>query len=383
MEYRVRVCGSPQRTDKNGMQAVRLLVTFAGTKAYLSTKIKWEPEDITPDGLKQGAQSAKALNEASKAIAELKDKIFRAFEENNISNPEDLKYCLANKGGKQCFLLYWDRKASERYRLNQISYKTLGDQLASLNTLKQTVHILRFSDINLKFIETYKAWLQGKGYSRNTVWGRLKDFRTYLNLAKKDGLTNQYPFSDFKMPKPQSRIEYLTENEFILLRNYFEKTDNYHHREALRPFLFSCYTGLRVSDVQAIRRKNFKTPDLLLYEPMKTRRSETKKFLDLEVPVHPYAKGLIDLAIRKEGRIFRNIVSEQKLNAHFKNIAKELGITPFSFHYSRHTFATRFLRHGGKIEVLQKLLGHENIETTMLYVHIEPSHAANQISLLT
>jgi site-specific recombinase XerD len=41
-----------------------------------------------------------------------------------------------------------------------------------------------------------------------------------------------------------------------------------------------------------------------------------------------------------------------------------------SFHVARHTFATTFLRIGGTVEVLQKLLGHSKLETTMEYIHI-------------
>ena len=36
----------------------------------------------------------------------------------------------------------------------------------------------------------------------------------------------------------------------------------------------------------------------------------------------------------------------------------------------RHTFATMFLEKGGDVQVLQKLLGHSEITTTMIYVHI-------------
>jgi integrase/recombinase XerD len=41
----------------------------------------------------------------------------------------------------------------------------------------------------------------------------------------------------------------------------------------------------------------------------------------------------------------------------------------FGLHKFRHTFATNFLRDGGDIRTLQKILGHSNLETTMLYVH--------------
>lgn len=383
MEYKILVCGSPQRTDKNGLQAVRLYISFAGTKAYLPTGVKWAPSLICQEGLKQGTALSKSYLDAQKKIIALKEKVVAAFSNNEIKNIRELHFCIDNKGGKRCFLLYWERKAAERLKLDLIDYNTYKAQIASLNAIKNITPILSFTSIDRLWLERYKQILTSQGYKRNTIWARLKDFRTYFNLAKKEGYTQNYPFEDFKMPRPQSRIEYLSESEFQSLKLYFEETENHHHREALRPFLFSCYTGLRISDVYDLRRKNFKTENLLLFEPIKGRRSLTKKFIEIEIPVHQYAQSLIDLNIRKEIHIFRNLVSEQKINDHFKTIAKVLKITPFSFHYSRHTFAIRFLAAGGKIEVLQRLLGHEDIKSTLIYTHVEPTQYEKQINLLT
>ena len=36
----------------------------------------------------------------------------------------------------------------------------------------------------------------------------------------------------------------------------------------------------------------------------------------------------------------------------------------------RHTFATWYLRNGGGVRQLQEILGHQSIETTMIYVHL-------------
>jgi site-specific recombinase XerD len=39
-------------------------------------------------------------------------------------------------------------------------------------------------------------------------------------------------------------------------------------------------------------------------------------------------------------------------------------------HALRHTFATEFLNLGGQVTDLQLLMGHEKIETTLVYAHV-------------
>ena len=64
-----------------------------------------------------------------------------------------------------------------------------------------------------------------------------------------------------------------------------------------------------------------------------------------------------------------------------KDIARICGIKKrVTFHVGRHTFATQFLIIGGKVEVLQKLMGHSKMETTMIYVHIVDTQKEDQIS---
>ena len=54
----------------------------------------------------------------------------------------------------------------------------------------------------------------------------------------------------------------------------------------------------------------------------------------------------------------------------FKILGKELGITGvrFSPHTLRHTFAVNYLRRGGNLEFLRRILGHSSILTTQKYL---------------
>jgi len=71
------------------------------------------------------------------------------------------------------------------------------------------------------------------------------------------------------------------------------------------------------------------------------------------------------------------------MRAELAEVAQKLGLSQScSPHQARHTFATRFLAKGGRIEVLQQLLGHQDINTTMKYIHIDKDRKTKEINLL-
>ena len=58
-----------------------------------------------------------------------------------------------------------------------------------------------------------------------------------------------------------------------------------------------------------------------------------------------------------------------------KEIAHEAGITKRVYpHLFRHSFATHLIEQGTDLKIIKELLGHENIKTTEMYVHIADTY---------
>ena len=60
----------------------------------------------------------------------------------------------------------------------------------------------------------------------------------------------------------------------------------------------------------------------------------------------------------------------------FRKLKTRAGIPRLRPHLLRHSFATRYLGHGGDIYSLQQILGHTSLEMTKRYVHLIPSALA-------
>ena len=67
--------------------------------------------------------------------------------------------------------------------------------------------------------------------------------------------------------------------------------------------------------------------------------------------------------------------SESIVSKKLKEIAHEAGITKRAYpHLFRHSFATHLIEQGTDLKIIKELLGHENIKTTEMYVHIADTY---------
>lgn len=66
----------------------------------------------------------------------------------------------------------------------------------------------------------------------------------------------------------------------------------------------------------------------------------------------------------------------------FISLLRRSGISDSSIHTMRHTYASHLAMAGVSIGTIKDLLGHEDIETTMIYAHLAPEHKHHAVQNL-
>ena len=158
-------------------------------------------------------------------------------------------------------------------------------------------------------------------------------------------------------------------------------TDEGHRNKAIIETLYGC--GLRVSELVSLRLS-----DLFFEEDfIRVMGKGSKQRL---VPIESYTQKQINnyinnqrkqLKIAKghEDYVFLNRRGKQLTRAMIftivRQVAENIGLQKtISPHTFRHSFATHLLENGANLRAIQMMLGHENITTTEIYVHVEKSY---------
>lgn len=270
------------------------------------------------------------------------------------------------------FICFWESELYRQEGLLQSS--TLRQQTAILTKLRDFQSVIPFSVIDIKFVESWMSWMRlSRGNTDTTIYIALKSFRKYINLAKKQNFVFPLNPSDVKIKSTQSLRTFLSRKELKTIDKFYCSTDCYGPtKDALRRFLFSCYTGLRISDINGITPDNIEGNVLFF----KSKKAGKIQRMDLSNKAKRFLND------QTFDFVFPGTKNPTVINRELKAVASRFGITKnISFHCARHTFATQFLELGGDVTVLQKLLGHSNIRESMIYVHITPARKAEGLGI--
>lgn len=220
---------------------------------------------------------------------------------------------------------------------------------------------LQLDRINQEMIERYKIYLlQERKFKASGVNIELRHLSAVFSLAIKYKYLSVNPFKGVnKLPVPRKLPRYLTPEQAKTL------LDHLHERPLYLPVAIALGTGARISEICQLQWRNidFKHNQVIV---------DGKGSKERMVPVPEYLVwilkdtpcGSADEYVLGEWRD-RKIISKR-----FGEVITKLNMQPFMFHNLRDTYASWLVQDGVPLKVIQELLGHSSIQTTMIYAHL-------------
>ena len=203
-----------------------------------------------------------------------------------------------------------------------------------------------------------------------TTNGYCQRVKTVVQFGIDNGRMKINPFSGIKLRKGEKSIQFLSEEEVEKIR-----TTDFHNESLNRVrdlFVFQAASGLSYTDMAKLVPTDFQvTEDGQYY--IHDKRNKTGVF---------YTAVILEqgVEILKKYHFTLPIWSNHKMNVYLKTIRDLCGIDkPIFSHVARHTYATRCLNRGIRLEVVAKLLGHSTTRITQHYAKLLKDNIINEV----
>ena len=137
-------------------------------------------------------------------------------------------------------------------------------------------------------------------------------------------------------------------------------------------------TGLRVSELCGLSREDIHWQEDRMVIRGKGGRYGTKHKRRI-VPLTPRVKKLLEMHFISSNQLGITVRTAQRV---VKRVAERATITkPVSPHCLRHSFAVACVQRGVSTASLKKILGHDRLETTEIYLNLSPEQALEEFRL--
>jgi site-specific recombinase XerD len=270
----------------------------------------------------------------------------------------------------------------ERSRNTMAAYESDLTLLVSLATVQASDSVVSFTE---PLVRTYFRALDEKGLSIATRLRRKAALNEFAAWGMRRRLWTENPMLNAprfrrpqRLPRPFSRAE-----RQRLLALDLPPVDR-----VLRALLY--YTGLRVSPICGIRLKDIVLGDEGRMGQLRTIGKGDKEHLSYLVPEleeilrdyilshHADLKPTSPLLVTRGRPMTRDMVERRT-----QEWGSRCDIEHCTPHRFRHTYATGLFERGADPRAVQRLLGHQNIATTMLYTEVADAVVAQAAMLMS
>jgi len=230
---------------------------------------------------------------------------------------------------------------------------------------------------------------EGSPIGVGTMHNYLKVARRFFDYLVQTGRLGSNPFRELRYPRMNDHLSrnVLSEAQMgRLLRELARFDEIEDHREALRRYRvhvlaeFLYATGLRIAEACSLSAANIDCEHRLVYVPQGKGGAPRTAFLN------PYAADIMRLYLESgralvmgayprmhEDSLFGAVKDRVAavINAELKKVCTSLELPVITSHGFRHSLGTHLLRSGCDMRHIQAILGHDALQTTQVYTHVD------------
>jgi len=274
------------------------------------------------------------------------------------------------------FYFHLNEILKNKFAIEELAEGTKEHYSLLIKRLKSFKPKLTLDEINSRFIDDFVYYLKVELASGNSGTNNvIKCLNTVLKKFVIEKKIIENPCKHYKKLPEESSIIFLNPDELKSLINADLKLGNLtrglEHTRNL--FLFSCYTGLRDSDIKTLKKR-----DIVGNSKIVKRQVKTKEIV--EIPFNEYWYEILkknEFAKKRDDDLVLKYASNAAINRNLKLIAKIAKIKKrLHFHAGRHTFGSLLALQGVPIHLIAKYMGHKNIKTTQIYMNCDEETSA-------
>lgn len=219
-----------------------------------------------------------------------------------------------------------------------------------------------------------------------SIQGHVRAVKAFWSWLADEGYIDNNPLAKFPLPKvPKTLINTLTINQLKQLLSQLDKSTPIGVRFYCL-LLLLIDTGMRISEAVSIRLENINLPKGYVKVVGKGQKERLVPFTkELKKELIKYTNHFRNNLCKSESPYLFPTKDGEHITVNgvqqaIRRLAEKASFQGVKCHphIFRHTFATYFIAKGGGETALQNILGHESMQTTRKYIHLQPSDLKKQ-----
>lgn len=284
----------------------------------------------------------------------------------------------------------WQTSFINEKRVLNMSKSTLMNYGSILNKLYDYYSLhedeLSFYEIDRDFILSFlNSYPEMATNTKNLHITVIKNFFKYVSTHNKDNIDYRDRFSDLVAKNKKSEPLSLESNEYEILVNFLNskiKPNSFLQNRNRLTLKLLLYTGVRASEVLGIKLEDLffmaeegvykikilgkGNKERYVYIPAQTIQREID-YIENYIVESNYEKQHLEKSTHINQTTKGRVMLRSELYSMIENLFKKLRIKKRGVHLLRHTFGKKMVQKNVNLSTIKELMGHENIQTTMIY----------------